>query len=366
MSLLRQEKGSALLLKTGKAWRTALHVAVIQGSLELVHTIREFPLADKLTDAIDGRCGMNAVDIASKIVGYSCDDKIQGGWDWSSVTPFSALLADSWQSEYKLTLEHVDGVEEVINSVLEGQYESLIESFEQNVDYNFWSFNEYRYLFLFHHACSRFDGQEFVKDVITHCLTVSIEQLNELMQLRDFQGRTPLHVAVSVAPDKDRDHVLENLFESWKFYDHEEPVHKFVGVRDGKGWTPLHLAATQPYSAAIGKLISSADIEIIMARISGNYGGNNVYCTAIHLAILHSKSQIVDQLLQAFRELRGNFNDFTLERKILCKLLPKKMSDHWTVLSLALLLGDDDVLEVLLPTVDKAMVEVRTFSQWIP
>ena len=366
MSLLRQEKGSALLLKTGKAGRTALHVAAIQGSLELVHTIRGFPLADKLTDAIDGRCGMNAVDIASKIVGYSCDDKIQGGWDWSSLTPFSALLADSWQSEYKLTLEHVDGVEEVINSVLEGQYESLIKSFEQNVDYNFWSFNKYRYLFLFHHACSRVDGQEFVGDVITHCLTVSIEQLNELMQLRDFQGRTPLHVAVAVAPDKDRDHVLENLFESWKFYDHEEPVHKFVGVRDGKGWTPLHLAATQPYSAAIGKLISSADIEIIMARISGNYGGNNVYCTAIHLAILHSKSQIVDQLLQAFRELRGNFNDFTLERKILCKLLPKKMSDHWTVLSLALLLGDDDVLEVLLPMVDKAMVEVRTFSQWIP
>jgi ankyrin repeat protein len=70
MSLLRQDKGSALLLQTGKAGRTALHVAVIQGSLELVHIIREFrsngnvsaQCADKLTDAIDGRCGISVQD----------------------------------------------------------------------------------------------------------------------------------------------------------------------------------------------------------------------------------------------------------------------------------------------------------------
>jgi ankyrin repeat protein len=315
---------------------------------------------------------MNAGDIASKIVGYTCDDKILGGCDWSP-TPFSALSAYSWQSEYELTLGHVDGVEKVIISVSNGHYEDLIESFEQNVDYNFWTFNEYKYLFLFHHACSRVDGQEFVKDVITHCLNVSIEQLNELMQLRDFQGRTPLHVAIAVAPAEERDHVLENLFRSLKIYDHEEPAHKFVGVRDGRGWTPLHLAATQPYSDAIGKLISNADSEIITARISGINGrnpdsvgeesGNNVYCTAIHLAVLHRKPEIVDQILQATSELHDNFNPFKLKRKIICEFLPKEMSDHWTVLSLALLLGDDDVLEALLPAVDKAMVEVRTFSQ---
>ena len=142
-----------------------------------------------------------------------------------------------------------------------------------------------------------------------------------------------------------------------------------MGVRDGRGWTPLHLAATQPYSDAIGKLISCADIEIITARISGNYGigfGKNPYCTAIHLAVLHSNPEIVDQLLQASRELCDNFDHFTLERKINCEFLPNKMFGHWTVLSLALLLGDDDVLEVLLPTVDKTMCEVRIFSQWVP
>jgi len=226
MSLLEQGEGSTLLLKTGKAGRTALHVAAMQGSLELVHIIRGFfpdvnvnaQRAKTLTDAIDGRCGMKAVDIASKIVGYSCDDRILGGRDCSAFTPFLALSADFWQSEYKLTREHVDGVEKVILSVLQGRYEGLIESFKQNVDYNFCSSNPYEYLFLFHHACSRVDGQEFVEDVIMHCLNVSIEQLNELMQLRDFQGRTPLHVAVAVAPAKGRDHVLENLLRSLKFY----------------------------------------------------------------------------------------------------------------------------------------------------
>jgi ankyrin repeat protein len=383
MSLLGQDEGSTLLLKTGKAGRTALHVAAIQGSLELVHIIRGFfpdvnvnaQRAQTLTVAIDGRCGMNAVDIASKIVGYSCDDMILGGRDCSTFTPFLALSADFWQSEYKLTRERVDGVEKVILSVLQGHYEGLTASFKQNVDYNFCSSEDeypYEYLFLFHHACSRVDSQKFVKDVIRHCLDVSIEQLNELMQLRDFQGRTPLHVAVAVAPAKGRDHVLENLLRSLKFYDYEELVYKFVGVRDGRGWTPLHLAATQPYSDAIGKLISCADIEIIKARISGNYGinpdrleefGKNPYCTAIHLAVLHSNPEIVDQLLQASREVRDYFDHFTLERKINCEFLPNKMFGHWTVLSLALLLGDDDVLEALLPAVDKAMVEVRTFSQ---
>ena len=313
---------------------------------------------------------MNAVDIASKIVGYSGDHMMLGGPDSSPFAPFLALLADFWQSEYKLTRENVNGVEEVIISVLQGRYGGLIESFKQNVDYNFCSFGIHEYLFLFHHACSRVDGQEFVKDVITHCLQVSIEQLNELMQLRDFQGRTPLHVAVAVAPAKDRDYVLENLLRSWKFYDHEEPAHNFLGVRDGRGWTPLHLAATQPYSDAIEKLISSADIEIITARISGNYGinpdsleefGKNPYCTAIHLAVLHNNPEIVDQLLRASTELCDNFNHFTLERKIYCEFLPNEMFGHWTVLSLALLLADDDVLEVLLPSLDKTMGEVRIF-----
>jgi len=269
MTLLGQ-KGSALLLETGKAGRTALHVAAIQGSLELADTIRvllifKANLRDCLTRAIDGRCNMKAEEIAIDIIGYSCREEKKFTFkDLSSgekaFTPVLEFTAE-WQNDYKLTSDDIKLIKQIITLVRnkgtpDGRYKGLIDSFQQNVDYNFGRDDICGNLFLFHHACSRVDGREFVKDVIKHCRSGDSgdqEGLNKLMQLRDFQGRTPVHVAVALAPAKGRDDVLRNLIELLGprpkhsihvFWWREMSLWEYLGVRDGRGWTPLHLAAT--------------------------------------------------------------------------------------------------------------------------
>ena len=226
--------------------------------------------------------------------------------------------------------------ESLITSVLdEGTYHDLIKSFEDNVDYNFCSsYEEHRYLFLFHHACSRRDGEDFVFDVIWHEYDVGFEQL---MRLRDFQGRTPLHVLVAIASDGH--YMLERLLRRSADW-----VRKFLGVQDGRGWTPLHLAATQPFCEAFTTLIFTESLEIRKERIPPRrIKPGDESCNAFHLAILHNNVKFVEELLQIAPD----------HRLLLCSFLIREIRPipiayvgfkRWTPLTLALLLRNEDVL----------------------
>jgi ankyrin repeat protein len=349
MTLLRQE-GSAFLLQTGKAGRTALHVAAIQGSLELVHTIglsiSKDNLRDCLTQAIDDRCKMKAEEIASDIIGYSrewkktiFEDLMNGKRAFTPDLIFSA----KWRSKYELTRDDTERIEQMITIVRnertpDGCYEGLIDSFQKNVDYNFGTDEIYGNLFLFHHACSRADGREFVKDVIKHCRERGEVGLEKLMRLRDFQGRTPLHVAVAVAPAKDRDDVLWTLCcyllknGDWSQY---------LGVGDGRGWTLLHLAATQPYSHVFRNLFVYGN------KLMRTHGADAIKteedCTALHLAVFHNNTDVV-------RVTRDLVRDPAEWRYMISRRIKYKKSDYegWSVLALAMLLGNQDILDILM------------------
>jgi ankyrin repeat protein len=348
MSLLRPE-GSDLLLKTGKAGRTALHVAAIQGSLELWDTIRGLlisnaHLRDCLTRAIDGRCKMKAEEIASDIIGYSSRvrkaftfEDLKRGDEAFTPNDLSAL----WRSKYELTPDDIKSIKQMITFVWtadEGRYKGLMDSFRQNVDYNFGKICGN--LFLFHHACSRVDGREFVKDVIRHCREGGEEGLEKLMQLRDFQGRTPLHVAVAVAADKGRDDVLRNFIGNWSS-SFNQSYRILLRVRDGRGWTPLHLAATQPYSHVFEPLFAHGDMSGITRD---EYGiKTKEYCTALHLAVFHNNTEVV-------RVTRDLVRDPDEWRYMISRPIKYKKSDFegWSVLALAMLLGNQEILDILM------------------
>ena len=370
LTLLRQKGESALLLKTGKAGRTALHVAAIQGSLELVDTIRGFLdstafnyrfLVD-LTQAIDGRCKMTAEEIVSDIIGYSkewkkfvFEDLMIGERAFTPDLIFSA----EWQCNYELTRDDIKSIEQMITFVCnkgtanEGRYKGLMDSFRQNVDYNFGRDEICGNLFLFHHACSRVDGLEFVVDVIDQCYKGDEEGLDKLMHLRDFQGRTPLHVAVAIAPAKGRDDVLWNLCE----YLWSMGLSQYMGVRDGRGWTPLHLAATQPYSDAF------EDLFIYGYKTGITHGADVIEteedCTVLHLAVLHNNIE----LLKMIKENSGNYSEEW--RDMISRRIIYWNSDlqGWSVLALAVLLGNEDIVDALLSVDDVRKNEVRIHFQ---
>ena len=354
MTLLRQKGENALLLKTGKAGRSALHVAAIQGSLELVDTIRAIFVSAAfdnrfridLTKAIDGRCKMTAEEIASDIIGYSwreCEkftyeDLKKGNEAFTT----DLIFSDGWRSKYELTLDDINSIKQIITSVWnkgtpDGRYEGLMESFQQNVDYNFGRDEIYENMFLFHHACSRVDGREFVTDVIKHCREGGEEGLDKLMQLRDFQGRTPQHVAVAVALAKGRDQVLRNLYH----YLRNRGLSQYMGVRDGRGWTPLHLAATQPYSDVFKDLFADG------YKMEITHGANTIEtekdCTALHLAVLHNNTIVV-------RIIRDLLRDPDEWRNMISRCIKYKNSDigGWSVLALAMLLGNKEILDILM------------------
>ena len=368
MALLRQEGGSALLLKTGKAGRMALHVAAIQGSLELVDTIRGFLVSAAfddhfsidLTRAIDGRCKMTAREIASDIIGYSrewtkfvFEDLMSGK---KAFTP-DLIFSVEWQSKYKLTRDDIKSIEQMITSVwnegtVDGRYECLIDSFWQNVDYNFDGDEICGNLFLFHHACSRVDGKDFVKDVIMHCLEEGEEGLDKLMQLRDFQGRTPLHVAVAIAPAKGRDDVLWNLCE----YLWSEPLDlRYLGMRDGRGWTPSDLAATQPYSHVFNDLFAYAFAYIPKVTHGAEVIETEEDWLTLHLAVLHSNIEF----LKMIKENSWRYSEEWRNMLSRCIIYKKSGLEGWSVLALALLLGNQDIVDVLLSVEDARKNKVR-------
>ena len=376
MSLLKQKDGSSLLLKTGKAGRTALHVAAIQGSFELLSTIHDcFPIASYnsrvvslLNEAIDGRSEMKAWVLAQCIHGYRYDFWIEERTCWKPDEIFIPELG-ILNSDYIFRgneHETASSVVEIITSVweqgtAEGRYKGLIESFEQNVDYNFYSSKRYAKLFLFHHACSRVDCTEFVEDVIEHCAALGEERVNELMQLLDFQLRTPLHVALAVAHAEGRDAVLDNILislpcESITIW--HAATSKFFSMQDGKGWTPLHMAATLPYSRAVQKLIHCSDITARISKPGESVAGIEA-CTALHLAVLHNNRDFVSQILLTSKCHHASLDCLRLKRGISCGFSFYSLVD-WTALSLAFLLGNEDLVELLLiPTVGYAKGEVR-------
>ena len=370
MTLLRQKGGSALLLKTGKVGRTVLHVAAIQGSLELVDTIRGFLVSAAfddhflidLTRAIDGRCKMTAEEIVSDIIGYSKEWKkfvfedLMSGKE--AYTPDLELSAE-WQSHYELTRDDIKSIEQVITCVwnegtAEGRYEGLMDSFEQNVDYNFVRDEICGNLFLFHHACSRVDGWLFVNDVRKHCREGGDEGLDKLMQLRDFQGRTPLHVAVSVAPDKGRDKVL-GYFVKYIHFDYEE-----FHLRDGRGWTLFHLAASQPHSVAFGWFFRGKPDGWNLGITSADAIKTKEDWTALHLAVLHNNIELLKMIKGIYWEYYGNWRD-SISRRIIYK--KSDIIDGLSVLGLALLLGNEDIVDALLSREDDRKNEVRILFQ---
>ena len=201
-----------LVRKTSHEGRTVLHVAVIQGCLDLVeYILRLFgDVPDTATfksryqvllTAKDGRCGgVTALGVAQEFLGM---EKIiqcleMGPSHNQQPTPNA-------QDDQSLTR-----VREIISEVFstEPMFDALKASFGEDVDYNFHNI-ENNVELVFHHAFSQIGREEsqeesesmkFVLKVMEECLVqgeVGFTTLKFLLNLRNAQGRPPFHALLA-------------------------------------------------------------------------------------------------------------------------------------------------------------------------
>ena len=223
-------------------------------------------------------------------------------------------------------------------------------AFAADLNYNFVA--DYDEL-LFHHACQSLDRDrtldmdsvQYVEAVIGGCVKKGRHVLKYLFQLRNAQGKTPLHVAV----DSNYVHVLVGLIPGRESGENAE----CLNMHDSKGWTPLHYASADSLlngRQMLGELLEDgrADVNarvVFRKRYSSDCAGS----TPLHLAVIHNSWKAVDRLLQdpridvnALFHRRIYFDDSLYVNGFGREL------EEWTTLQLAAVEGLPWMVKVLL------------------
>jgi hypothetical protein len=377
--------------KTSHEGRTVLHVAVIQGCLDLVeYILRLFgDVPDTATfkaryqvllTAKDGRCGgVTALGVAQEFLGM---EKIiqclqSGPSDNQQATPNA-------EDDQSLT-----GVRGIISEVFSTQpmFDSLKASFGEDVDYNFYNF-ENNAEFVFHFAFSQIGMEEseeesesmkFVLKVMEECLLaqgeVGVTTLKFLFNLPNAQGRPPFHALLASSKNgySQLVYLKVNKLIDWLF---EAPaphtgLESCVTALDSMGRTLFHRnVSMKPNEGAIkhyvfdhAKVAKFKDVKHLLnqrmksrQREGSPKDGMNGEggATALHLAILHNQPLNVDKLLQVkyevdlnailYRRIQYGHDQYGHDAT--------GKSARWSPLQLAALLGNPHIVKLLLQ-VDK-------------
>jgi ankyrin repeat protein len=354
------ERSPSSWVETSREGRNVLHVAIIQGCTQLVKQVLKLPPQGSsrsfvdddslpslrtLLNATDGRCKVDVFCLAS-IVGNQ--DVIQI-LDKTTHTIQDANNAHSQKVEqqaqdYKAESQANDD-DNIGNVCLRGLMQNALQLnknarfksiIEKDVDYNFED-PKHKELLIFHCACKRAHlFKRFIHDVVEMARAQGV--LQELFQLKDAQGRTPLHVAVDLGRATTQE-LLDLLPKEAEFAD-------CINARDGAGRTPLHRAVANNLGFSYSRL---AEILVNDIRTDVNAEWRDGM-TALHLAILHNDPGTAELLLAAKGADGSKRVDAakTITRDI---SVYKTTATSWTALELATVIGISTVVQAFVSQV---------------
>ena len=397
MLLLHQNP--LLKLVTGRDGRTVLHVAVIQGCVQLVTQIFEPEIVNqnrdvdrnsqlgkldrsnkeerkvsksstkkisvedlkKLLRARDARSKADAFNLA-EIVGNkevlqilgSKPSMFKGGpVRHQNFEKVPVDVSDSESSEASDDSENgsIDGPsildydlqptnfdkDEAIEIIDEVLASGLYPKLQQNFEWDVdFNFEEDRKELIIHCACKSATF-EFI-DFIRSIVETMNERpglLQKVFNVQDTQGRTPVHVAITFCCSMQ---VLKEFLDLLP----EECVNGL----DAAGRTPLHRAVANGMNHAQSKIVQVLANDR-RTNLNAEWPGGKG-ATALHMAVLHNHAQSARYVLEAKRV--DGFNRANLEQRMdrPIKVYKNKAYSHWTPLELAAVMGRTTVLEQLL------------------
>ncbi len=349
------ERSPSSWVETSREGRNVLHVAIIQGCTELVKQVlklppqgssRSFvdddsfsnnlPSLKTLLNAMDGRCKVDVFCLAS-IVGNQ--DVIQI-LDKTTQNQKVERQAEDDNAESQANDDDNTGndclrglMQNALKLSKNARFKSMIE---KDVDYNFED-PKRKELLIFHCACKRAHlFKKFIHGVVEKAREQGV--LQELFQLKDAQGRTPLHVAVDLGRATTQE-LLDLLPKEAEFAD-------CINARDGAGRTPLHRAVANNLGFSYSRV---AEILVNDIRTDVNAEWRDGM-TALHLAILHNDPSTAELLLAAKGADGSKLVD--VAKKITRDIsVYKTTATSWTALELATVLGMSTVVQAFVSQV---------------
>jgi ankyrin repeat protein len=370
LNLLRQDPIHTLWSDPND--RTVLHVAVIQGCLQLVnkvfHLYERFPdlkpCRTSLLRAKDKRlCGADALKLATvvgnedilKTIKHASKPDFPTGIDLEEEIP-----------EIPDTKENQE-LHSLIKDVLERDAKTrswFNKNFEDDVDYNFVQ-NQKELLFL-HVACKHSELSHFLLAVLEETSGEGNHLLQALFKLKDPQGRTLLHVAVEEhgLGDEDRDTTMAGIVGRLLEFLGQVPEAGSVAL-DSAGRTPLHRAVAngRAGSKVIQALVndSGTDVNAKWASENDRVTGQP---TALHLAVFHNNVDAAQFLLDKTETNADVKCNLFIEASGIrysnkCKLAKEK----WTALEFATIMGRADMVRLFLEVYHSYIQRVFLQSQ---
>jgi ankyrin repeat protein len=331
MNLLQENP--CRVVEKSKAGFTVVHAAAMQGCLKLLDQVFdllkdndrfvdeeegiEVSLQELLKAEIDWEFGENgrltAFELAWWSMGdYECQHYLLN-WERRSGTFLSyqsKIFGSSIDPE--VDDEESPSTRALLLGVLADHRSLLSESmrseFEEDLKYNFVAdCEELR----FHHACEWYiydsNYKEYIKAVIGGCVEKGPHVLKYLFQLRNAQGKTPLHLARMT----DFRDLLVHLIPGGESGQENAEC---LNMPDSRGWTALHCASAQDNFNYLNVLLKASaqdnfnylNVLLKDRRVDVNATvksmlGTGWYCTGatpLHVAVINNNSKAVKRLLQ--------------------------------------------------------------------
>ena len=376
LELLQQHP--RLWLQASPEDRTVLHVAVLQGCVELVKQVLEphddkgdrieFKMnVNKLLHAKDGKCRADvfnlayiignrevsrALKLARKVDSVNSRDSKGGRQSGGSSKSSSHGRVDA--SKYRTSnflsytdidndnCQEVGGAEDDINQLIaelpkSNLFRKLQRQMTEDVDYNF---EKNQKGLVFHLACKR--GAYTNRDFITTVAEKAKERpglLRKLFNLKDPQGRAPLHVATDYCVVGEEIQGLQVLLDLMP--------DECVNTVDAGGRTALLRATANGMS-----LKSSQAVRVLAYDRRTDLNAEWPYsgATALHVAALHGHAQSAKFLLTAPKEKAEQRVDVEkqMRRPIKVHTFHQYLNAKWTPLELAVVMGRFSVVVELL------------------
>jgi ankyrin repeat protein len=360
LSLLRQAPIDTLWSDPND--RTVLHVAVIQGCLQLVNEVLHLyvtfpnlkPTRDSLLHAKDkSLCGADALKLATVVGNQNILKTIKRAL---SANPGLPTDIDS-EEEFPDAKKNEELYCLIKQKFLEqdaGTRSRLNTNFKDDVDYNFVQ-NRHELLFL-HVACKHSELSDFLSAVLRETTERGNHLLQALSELKDTQGRTLLHVAVEEHGfgDAERDTTMADIVGVLLDFLGEVPqagrYDNRVNALDSAGRTPLHRAVA---NGRAGSKVIQALVDHSGTDVNARWGSENDRVTgeptALHLAVFHNNVDAAQFLLgkeetDADLKCRLFIEASGIWYSNKCKLAKEK----WTALEFATIMGHAHIVRLLL------------------
>lgn len=267
--------------------------------------------------------------------------------------------------------EHIDvdvlaKIRHITDNLLKNKkFEALMEDYSKHKDYNF---DETRKEFIFHYACQSMSCRSIVSGTGHKQLKFQIlngsaydflwsfmkelegEQkiLQALGRIKNWQGKTPCHVALSGSAFG-----FELLLGLLRDTNNPMTIKSFLNACDARGWTPLHKAVAMVSEHDCWRRRMFINLLLKNKEVNVNEELPESHATPLHLAILHNLPQVVGSLIQSSQNIEGVINA-SLARIIRFSSTTqsnRRSSKWWSPLQLATIMGHPGVVEALVTKV---------------